>query len=112
MRLTMIPTTPFLKRRGLGHTMIDLVFTKRIPLAVQARKRLNLLLSQKFTWMLVVDKRDQIFLARKVPYTNGQLKSCKDLAIKLYAYKGKTIDNDNLNLTPRDNPILTPSRIC
>ena len=29
-----------------------------------------------------------------------------------FAYSHNRNDNDNLNLTPRDNPILTPSRIC
>jgi len=64
---------------------------KTDPLSAESRKRLQLLFSQKYTWMLFVNNRDQIIFDRKVKFTPGQIKAFKQYSKKLDEYQGKRI---------------------
>jgi hypothetical protein len=61
------------------------------PLLAEARKRLRLLLTQKYAWMIFVDGQDQVLLVRKVNYTSQQIKTFQKYNGKLDSYEGKTI---------------------
>lgn len=61
------------------------------PFLSEARKRLRLLLTQKYVWMIFVDGRDQILWVRKVNYTSQQIKIFQKYNGKLDSYEGKTI---------------------
>jgi hypothetical protein len=59
------------------------------PLSAESRKRLKLLFSQKYTWMLFINNRNQIIFDRKVKFTPSQLQTFKQYNQKLAQYKGK-----------------------
>ena len=62
------------------------------PLFAEQRKRLQLLLSQLYVWMIFIDHNDQYLWVRKVEYTSQQLKVFQGYSKKLDQYTGKTIE--------------------
>lgn len=61
------------------------------PLSKEARKRLNLLLSQEFSHAIFVDESNSVRCIRKITYTTRQKKCFAQLADELKRYKGKRI---------------------
>ena len=81
------------------------------PLSAESRKRLRLLLNQRYVWTIFVDNNDQIILVCKVNYTDRQIKNFKEYNKKLDNYAGRTITNmqyfaliqEYLNAVPIEN---------
>jgi len=64
---------------------------KTDPLSAESRKRLRLLFNQKYTWMLFVNKNNQIIFDRKVKFTPGQTRTFQQYSKKLDQYQGKHV---------------------
>lgn len=61
------------------------------PLSKESRKKLNLLLNQKFSYVLIVDENNKLRCARKIPFTKTQRNEFPKLAELLKGYEGKRI---------------------
>ena len=61
------------------------------PLAKESRKKLNLLLNQTFSHVLIVDENNKLRCARKIPFTKTQRNGFPKLAELLKGYEGKRI---------------------
>ena len=80
------------------------------PLAAETRKRMRLLLNQKYVWMIFVDNHDQILWVRKVDYTSRQIRVFQDYIRKIDGCAGKMMPkmqyfaliNEYLNAVPMD----------
>jgi HEAT repeat protein len=62
------------------------------PLSAEQRKRLQLLLSQQYVWMIFINHNNQYLWVRKVAYTSQQLKVFQEYSKKLDQYTGRTIE--------------------
>ena len=61
------------------------------PLAKDARKRLNLLLNQEYSYTLIVDENNNLRCARKIFFTKSQREGFPKLTDLLIEYEGKVI---------------------
>jgi hypothetical protein len=85
------PQEPYFKETWLSpydQTEVDAAD----PHSLESRKRLRLLLTQTDTWIIFVDKRDQILRVRKADYTQQQKQKFHAYNSRLDRYAGKTIE--------------------
>lgn len=86
------PTDPAAKETWLNPYDDSPKLAASDPLFAEQRKRLQLLLSQRYVWMIFIDHNDQYLWVRKVEYTSQQLKVFQGYSKKLDQYTGKTIE--------------------
>jgi len=61
------------------------------PLSKESRKKLNLLLNQRYSYVLIIDENNRLRCARKIPFTKTQRNEFPKLAELLKGYEGKRI---------------------